>query len=1159
MKKNYLFLVFFLCASVVFSQEYRGQKASEIFSGADMVYYNNNASFPSYIRLSNTTLYSRDEFLDRLKKETLQNKHLSFRLLKAEVDNLGYMHSEYQQYIDSIPVEWAIFKLHENNHKIQSFSGKFWTDIPELSKPVLTSKQALQEALNIHHAEKYMWEDPAEELLLKRMKKDLSATYFPKPQLVVYETNQMTALAYKLTIYSKKPLAKKDYYMNATDGKLINTINDIETADTQGTAITRYSGQQTITADSYNGSFRLQETGRGNGIETLNMQMGSDYASAVDFTDADNYWNNVNANQDEVATDAQWATEKYYDYLLQAFGRNSIDNNGFALYNYVHTDLTAFGMSNNVNAFWDGQRMTFGDGNSTYSPLTTVDITCHEITHGLTENTAGLVYQDESGAMNEGFSDIFGTILEFYAKPSTANWTIGEDIGTPFRSLENPNAYGDPNTYHGNYWDYNNEVHQNSTVLSHWFYLVCQGGSGTNDIGSTYLVNGIGISDAAQIAFRTLTIYLPPSATYNDARFYSIIAAFDLYGACSGAVETVTNAMYAVGIGSQYQPNVVADFSTPLTTTCQPPFTVQFQNQSMNGLSFLWNFGDGNTSTDINPTHTYTNYGNFDVTLTVNGGSCGSDTLLKTAYISVNAQNPCVVIMPLNGTGTTLTSCQGTLYDGGGPSGNYSDNSDAYITIAPTGATSVSLNFISFDVEPGTQSGICDYDYLEIFDGPNASSTLLGQFCNTTGAPGTITSTGNALTILLHSDAGLNKAGFEATWVCEILNVPPVANFTVVPVNECSGLMSFIDNSIHAPTAWLWNFGDGNTSTLQNPVHEYLNNGNYNVTLIASNSFGSDTLVHSNACSIVRPDLPVTYPDSVCINQSAMLISAGSGQQVWYSLPTDTVPLFIGDTLNTPLLSQTTTYWVQNAFLNPAQYVGNILSSTNGGYFTNTNQHYLVFDCFTACKLVSVEVNASSSGNRTITLDNIQGNTLETRTVNIPQGVTRIPLNMDLPVQSNLHLTGPGSPNLWRNDAGCTYPYDISGVISIKSSSAQTNPTSYYYFFYNWEIKLPDCYSAKVPVMAVVSNCNLINSHSLQAVSFFPNPAGEQLFINLANNGKLKALSIKDIAGRIIPVNITVSNSNLVQINVSSLANGMYFFECQVDEIIYTSKVIIHH
>jgi hypothetical protein len=290
-----------------------------------------------------------------------------------------------------------------------------------------------------------------------------------------------------------------------------------------------------------------------------------------------------------------------------------------------------------------------------------------------------------------------------------------------------------------------------------------------------------------------------------------------------------------------------------------------------------------------------------------------------------------------------------------------------------------------------------------------------------------------------------------------------------------------------------------------------------------------------------------------------MLISAGSGQQVWYSLPTDTVPLFIGDTLNTPLLSQTTTYWVQNAFLNPAQYVGNILSSTNGGYFTNTNQHYLVFDCFTACKLVSVEVNASSSGNRTITLDNIQGNTLETRTVNIPQGVTRIPLNMDLPVQSNLHLTGPGSPNLWRNDAGCTYPYDISGVISIKSSSAQTNPTSYYYFFYNWEIKLPDCYSAKVPVMAVVSNCNLINSHSLQAVSFFPNPAGEQLFINLANNGKLKALSIKDIAGRIIPVNITVSNSNLVQINVSSLANGMYFFECQVDEIIYTSKVIIHH
>jgi Zn-dependent metalloprotease len=161
-----------------------------------------------------------------------------------------------------------------------------------------------------------------------------------------------------------------------------------------------------------------------------------------------------------VATDAHWATEKYYDYLLSTFGRNSIDNNGFALYNYVHADLTVLGLSNNVNAFWDGQRMTFGDGNSTYSPLTTVDITCHEITHGLTELTANLVYAEESGAMNEVFSDIFGTVVEFMQSLLLQIGQLVRILELRFVPWANPNQYNDPDIRnHGMYWDFNNEVH----------------------------------------------------------------------------------------------------------------------------------------------------------------------------------------------------------------------------------------------------------------------------------------------------------------------------------------------------------------------------------------------------------------------------------------------------------------------------------------------------------------------------------------------------------------------------------------------------------------------------------------------------------------------------------------------------------------------------
>ena len=92
-----------------------------------------------------------------------------------------------------------------------------------------------------------------------------------------------------------------------------------------------------------------------------------------------------------------------YDYFLNVHGRNSIDNNGFRLDSYIHHD------DNYANAFWDGQRMTYGDGNGNNSPFTALDIAGHEITHGLTNMTANLVYKDESGALNESFSDIFGT------------------------------------------------------------------------------------------------------------------------------------------------------------------------------------------------------------------------------------------------------------------------------------------------------------------------------------------------------------------------------------------------------------------------------------------------------------------------------------------------------------------------------------------------------------------------------------------------------------------------------------------------------------------------------------------------------------------------------------------------------------------------------
>lgn len=186
-----------------------------------------------------------------------------------------------------------------------------------------------------------------------------------------------------------------------------------------------------------------------------------------------------------------------------------------------------------------------------------MDLTGHELSHAYTAHTSGLIYQGESGALDESFSDIFGTGIENYAL-GTNNWTIAEDIyisSDYLRSLSNPKAKGDPNTYLGQYWrdttlgsaDFGG-VHHNCGVQNYWFYLLSQGGSGTNDNGNSYNVTGIGIDSALAVAYRNNTVYLTSISNYNDAMQGSVAAAYDLFGDASPKYQSVKAAWCAVGL-----------------------------------------------------------------------------------------------------------------------------------------------------------------------------------------------------------------------------------------------------------------------------------------------------------------------------------------------------------------------------------------------------------------------------------------------------------------------------------------------------------------------------------------------------------------------------------------------------------------------------------
>jgi PKD repeat protein len=551
----------------------------------------------------------------------------------------------------------------------------------------------------------------------------------------------------------------------------------------------------------------------------------------------------------------------------------------------------------------------------------------------------------------------------------------------------------------------------------------------------------------------------------------------DLFGACTQKVEQVTNAWYAVGVGAPYSSTITSDFVTTSTSYCNIPATVHFANQSTNANQFLWDFGDGTTSTNMNPDHIYTTFGDYTVSLIAFGGSCGTDTLVKTSYISVSTSNPCNIFMVENGITPTQTSCEGNLFDSGGY-GNYQDNTNSSITIAPTGAMDVTLNFISFSFE-------LNYDYLYIYDGPGTTSPLIGSYTGSTlPNGGTITSTAGSITFVQISDQGVTESGFELHWNCNYPTTPPITSFKASDTSSCTGIIQFTDLSLNGPTSWSWDFGDGTFSTIQNPQHNYLLNGTYTVKLVNSNSFGSDSLIKSSYIIVNKPADPVGISASRCDSGSVTLSASGGTTLNWYDTPAGGNILYTGNTFITPVLGATTTYYVQNSIGQASQYIGPVDNTFGGGaYFTFNTYHYLKFDCYTPVTLKSVKVYADSAGYRTIELTNSAGLVLQDTTINITNGQSRITLNFDLPVGYNLRLGTAGPNNLWRNNSGASYPYTLSGLVSITGNSA-SNPV-YYYYFYDWEVQGAKCLSNMVPATAniLLPNAQIIPEGTINICS----------------------------------------------------------------------------
>lgn len=1204
------------------AQVFSGAEANAIISNASIVKLDEATSTPEYFKFQPGKEISNQELTKFLREQFRLPEDVSWVLLSSINDKNGDIHNRYRfQYMGYI-VHEGMFITHERNGMIYSINGNFPKNIIPSNSISMSEATALNIAIANIGADVYKWQVKVEEDFIKRLEDNPNATWYPKGEIKLKydKASKKFHYAWVFDIYAHQPMSRADYYIDAQDGNILFVNNKIKHGDSIGSAVTKFSGTKTITADYYNNSFRLRESGRGNGIETYNMQTGTSYGSAVDFTDSDNYWNNVNAQKDEVATDAQWGMEMTYDYYFHKYGRNSINGNGFKLKSYVHYNV------NYANAFWNGQYMTFGDGNSSLQPLVALDIVGHEISHGLTTFTADLDYQDESGAMNEGYSDIFGTAIEHYGKPSVGNWTIGENIGNPMRSMSNPKSKGDPDTYLGqNYYlgtADNGGVHTNSGVLNHWFYLTSQGGQGVNDNSDSYNVTGLGIDTAGAIAFRTLTVYLINTSDYADCRFYSILSATDLYGNCSSPVITTTKAFYAVGIGADYIPGVHADFNATITSYCAPPATTVFQNLSNNATAFYWDFGDGDTSSVVNPSHVYSSYGGYTVKLIAMGGSCGTDTVIKSEYISVDTANPCFNFMPPSGN-LNVTTCRGVVFDNGGLS-DYTANTNTSITIAPVGAATIKLTFTVFDFESG-------YDYLKIYDGPNTQSPLIGSYDgNALPNGGVINSTGSSITLLQTTDQAVNAEGFVANYECILPTTPPISDFEVSDSLTCSGVVSFTDKSKNGPVSWEWNFGDGKTSNLQNPTHTYMINGLYTVTLKATNAIGNNIITKTNVVNVDRLLVPYAPSIGLCNGGNADLITQPTGSSdivYWFNSASATTPIHTGDTLSLTNVTSTQSYFTE--IERPLPYLSGGKANNGGGGGNLTSTHGLYFDVYQPLVIHSVNVYANSSGNRSITLKRSNGITIGAKTFSVVSGMNTVVLDFTVPVGTDFLMT---STNLYRNNNSTNYPYVLPNYLSINRSTAGTDPTGYYYYFYDWKIKQPSCFSDRVEVKAYVNNAapiadfsftnngpifsftdisqnqgattwdfgdgtssvainpthfyaqsgtyqvtlnvdngcgtdtkvysinvvnSINNSNVIDAVKLYPNPTDERLFIEFNNQGYSGSVSVFDYTGNLVGSYIIDSKQNKISINTMNFASGLYMIQLQIGEKSITRKFVV--
>ncbi|GHD38766.1 M4 family metallopeptidase [Streptomyces mirabilis] len=549
---------------------------------------------------------------------------------------------------------------------------------------------------------------------------------------------------------------------DATTGQELYRYQGIKT----GTGNTQYSGTVTLNTTLSGSTYQLYDTTRG-GHKTYSLNNGTSGTGTL-MTDSDDTWGTgAGSNTQTAGADAAYGAQETWDFYKNTFGRSGIKNDGVAAYSRVHYS------SAYVNAFWDDSCfcMTYGDGSGGTHALTSLDVAGHEMSHGVTSNTAGLDYSGESGGLNEATSDIFGTGVEFYANNSSdvGDYLIGEKIdingdGTPLRYMDKPSKDGgSADSWYSGVG--NLDVHYSSGPANHMFYLLSEG-SGTKVInGVTYnsttsdgvAVAGIGRAAALQIWYKALTSYMTSSTNYAGARTAALNAATALYGASSTQYAGVANAFAGINVGSHVTPpssGVTVTNPGSQSSTVGTAVSLQISASSTNTGSLSYAATGLPTGLSISSstgaiTGTPTTAGTYSTTVTVTDSTGATGTASFTWTVSSSGGGgTCTSTQLLGNPGfesgnTTWTASSGVITNSSSQAahaGSYKAWLDGYgsthtdtlsqsVTI-PSGCKASFTFYLHIDTAETTTSTA--YDKLTV----TAGTTTLATYSNLNKATG---------------------------------------------------------------------------------------------------------------------------------------------------------------------------------------------------------------------------------------------------------------------------------------------------------------------------------------------------------------------------------------------------------------------------------------